>query len=71
MKIYAHFTTDGKENMGSDAWFQLDGRNSLEKQIMDSGHRMILMQSVHPDYNGFQIRRGTKPSTSRIIYTSK
>lgn len=70
MKTYAHFTTNGKENLGSDAWFRLDGRNTLRTQIIDSGKRMKLLSNIHPNYNGFQIRVGEKPSTSKIIYTT-
>lgn len=71
MKTYAHFTTNGQENLGSDAWFQLDGRNSLEQQVVDAKMRMYRLRLLKPDYNGFQIRRGAKLSTSTIIYTSK
>lgn len=70
MKTYAHFTVDGIEQLGSDAWFQLDGRNSLRIQILDAWQRMNKLKNVQPKYNGFQIRRGTKPSTSTIIYSA-
>ena len=70
MKTYAEFTVDGKEQCGSDAWYQLDGRNSLINQLMDTARRIEQLKNIHPDYNGYRIRRGEKPSTSKIIFDS-
>jgi hypothetical protein len=69
MKTYAHFLVNGVEQLGSDAWFVLDGRNSLDRQKEDAIEQMKRLKRVKPDYNGFQIRKGSIRN-SNVIYTS-
>lgn len=68
MKTYAHFLVNGVEQIGSDAWFQLDGRNNLSNHVHAAKERMLRLKRVRPDFNGFQIRRGSKPSISVVIH---
>lgn len=68
MKTFAHFTTNGNENLGSDAWYRLDSRNSLNTQKQDARDRIRELRFVKPDYNGFQIRTGESLGRTRIVY---
>jgi hypothetical protein len=66
MKYYAEFlTTDLKGNtvtaLGSEGVHVLDGRLRLESMIEDTKFQMRKFQrTVHPDYCGFQIRKGER-----------
>lgn len=57
MKVYANFLEKGVSQLGSDAWFRLDARNTLSTQIEDAKNRMHNLRFVHR-YDGFQILRG-------------
>lgn len=55
MKTFCIFLENGIEQMGSDAYFRLDSRNSLETQKSDCKQRMTQLRFVKPWYNGFKI----------------
>lgn len=54
-KTYCVFTADRVEQLGSDAYYRLDGRNTLGQQIADCKERMYRLRFVKPHYNGFRI----------------
>ena len=68
MKTYAHFTENGVSQTGSDAWYQLDSRNTLETQKRDARDRLHALRFVKPWYNGFEIHKGESLRQTRCIY---
>ena len=71
MKTYANFTENGVSQLGSDAWFRLDSRNTLPTQIADARKRMETLRFVKPHYNGFQILRGElNRDPMQVLFTS-
>ena len=71
MKTYAHFTENGVSQLGSDAWFRLDSRNTLATQIADARKRMENLRFVKPRYNGFRILRGElNRDRMQVLFTS-
>ena len=70
MKTFCNFTSDDRECLGSDAWFQLDARNRLDTQIVDCRKRMEQLKRVKPNYNGFRIVRcnDLRGTNERVVY---
>lgn len=54
-KTYCVFTVNGVDQLGSDAYYRLDGRENLATQIAHCKKRMHTLRNVKPDYNGFRI----------------
>lgn len=68
MKTFAHFLSNGKSQLGSDAWCRLDGRQSLEKLCQDARDQMQRLSKVRPHYNGFEIHQGLSLSHTTVIH---
>ena len=66
MKYYVNFTVKGKPQLGSDAWFVLDGRSTMDNMISDAKIRMDHLSKVK-SYDGFNILRGESPSSAVVI----
>ena len=65
--IYAEFKKDGREILGSDGVFILDGRNTLLNQITDCYKRIKQLKNVKPWINGFAIRKGERFSDDNVV----
>ena len=48
-----------EDGIGSDSVFILDGRNKLNTMLDDAINRYIKIKRVQPQFNAFQIRKGT------------
>lgn len=70
MKTFAVFLTDGKEQCGSDAWFRLDSRNTIDTQKQDARNRIHQLRHVK-QYNGFKIVRGDINRDQKVIYVEE
>lgn len=70
MKTFCNFTSNDRECLGSDAWFQLDARNRLDTQILDCRKRMEQLKRVK-SYDGFRIVRceDLRGTSERVIFT--
>ena len=56
--------------LGSDSYYQLDGRNNVNNMINDGYQRMIRMQTINEGYQGFTvIKCDGIGHNERIIYT--
>ena len=58
-----------QDKLGSDGVYILDGRNSLSTMIQDCYDRIDRLKNIYR-VDGFEIRRGTKFSDSKVIYQS-
>ena len=63
MKYYIQFLEKDllghlSEGCGSDAVYQLDGRNSLDVMIDDAYNRVEKLKNVRKGIIGFEIRKG-------------
>ena len=67
MNTYANATSKKIGNLGSDAWVALDGRLTLRNQAIAAGKHFKKFWAVHPNYDGFDILRGSSLSTAKII----
>lgn len=73
MKWYIQFMLLNKkkdtilEAVGSDSVFMLDGRNNLETMALDGIEQMRKLQSLHPEYMGFDIIKGLRISNDNQV----
>jgi hypothetical protein len=68
MKAFAEFiNAKGEPQLGSDAVFKLDGRNTLPTWKHDAARQLYRLQSIHSNWVGFRIMLGDLRS-SRQVY---
>lgn len=61
MKVWARFTQDGKECLGSDAWLgPIDGRLTMPNKALIAEQALQSLRSVHPSWNGFVFYGGNE-----------
>lgn len=68
MKTYLVFLISHREALGSFAWVQLDGRLKLTN-LAAQGYTLLAQRKALSGYTGFAIRKGSKPSTAKTVYT--
>jgi len=68
MKTFLVFLINHREALGSFAWLRLDGRKSLVNLAADGYEELAKRKDLH-GYTGFSIRKGSKPSTAKQIYS--
>jgi len=68
MKTFLVFLINHHEALGSFAWLRLDGRKSLVNLATD-GYAELAKRKALNGYTGFSIRKGSKPSTAKQIYS--
>lgn len=66
MKTFLVFLINHREALGSFAWLRLDGRKSLINLAADGYEELAKRKGL---YTGFSIRKGSKPSTAKQIYS--
>lgn len=72
MKYYVQFLQlnakkELSEALGSDGVFILDGRNNLLTMTCDAIMRYHHMSKIHPEYCGWEIKKGDRFSNSVTI----
>lgn len=67
MKAYVQFMSKGRESLGSDGVFILDGRQKLETWKKDARKRKHQLRFVAPYIDGFKIMEGNFKK-SRMLY---
>jgi hypothetical protein len=68
MKTFLVFLINHREALGSFAWIRLDGRKSFTN-LTAEGYELLNKHRALSGYNGFSIRKGSKPSTAKSIFT--
>jgi hypothetical protein len=68
MKTFLVFLINHREALGSFAWIRLDSRLSLNN-LATIGYAELTKRKALNGYTGFSIRKGSKPSTTKQIYS--
>lgn len=66
MKTFLVFLRNHREVLGSFSWLRVDGRQTLTNQAAQGYEEL---KKRKPNYTGFEIRKGSKPSTAKTIYS--
>lgn len=66
---YKDYDAKGKlvDALASDSIFELDGRKTIENQVIDAYKRLDALSNIHPSRKYFEIRKGDLRQ-SHIIY---
>lgn len=68
MKTFLVFLRNHREVLGSLSWLRLDGRQKLSTQAAQ-GYELLAKRKPLDHYTGFAIRKGSKPTTAKTVYT--
>lgn len=68
MKTWIHFLSEGKSQLGCDAWLRVDGRCGLAVLCTEAKEQIFRKRFVQPHYNGFEIHVGEKLTQTRVLY---
>ncbi len=69
MRTWLLFLCDGKEQMGMDAWYPIDGRIKNSYTIHSIAlKQMARLAIIKPHYNGYKIMKGNSLGASKAIY---